>query len=807
MPWSSYLEHSSWIPNTSRWILPLFFVFFNSSDFRLSLQALSRKAYILSVQGKYSEALDSVNAALGYVIMLSKTNPANSKSDVASDSQRTELLTQRYEYQQRIQEQRHENELHLLLSHTSIKPDDSKSAVYGLTSIPAPENSSAINKADIDKIDELFCQLKSLHSQLLQDPTAYELPIKLISQTDNCVNTLYNCSTLRVHVRTSASLGTILLPLIKSLQNNLKIHKHNISNYRTLSLAYGLLASVLNKEFSAKQIVFSEGASSGGFMKEVFQSVVDAMRSRMSDTNDVSQQQLKSATNQLVSAFIRLQIVCVNGEFSLSAEGNPAVAAAVDLKDPSLSSSTVYPPLSDLCATNTSLLVELVDWCSGDVTLVWSLTELLHAVYLSKKGATKLKEAIHLEFPINWHHSLKYSSVIMALVTLLVTLVQPVQSTDEMSKEIANIQRTKALEKVLGMFLTLSQWDEVSKASSSASKAVTRLLLLKVGDNNAITAVLQCMKDFPQHSVNCLAILMNLATNAEVREEVATQHGLDLALASLTHSVAAAGVEPHACIANKENIDINARYTGLLSRLVSVTAVSDRLKSAANFELLCHRLQQCCMLLVNSQLPPSPLTDHTDADDGDESAIKWTKQERGYIITILATLTQNNQAFTTKVSLDSLINTNSKYNLIVSLMSVFPEPRTELGEVTAASVSLSPCNIESPLLLGNAACCLLNYADNASLIPAIFLGRSKFTARSKFAAISSSSSSSIVDTSDETALNIDKMICAMATCTDTRVRKNISILIAKGCRNEAVKERMTALRGMEMIRALNSLSK
>ena len=54
-------------------------------------------------------------------------------------------------------------------------------------------------------------------------------------------------------------------------------------------------------------------------------------------------------------------------------------------------------------------------------------------------------------------------------------------------------------------------------------------------------------------------------------------------------------------------------------------------------------------------------------------------------------------------------------------------------------------------------------------------------------------------------MNIDKMICGMATCTEMRVRKNISILIAKGCKySQHVKERMVYLKGMEMIRALNT---
>lgn len=48
-------------------------------------------------------------------------------------------------------------------------------------------------------------------------------------------------------------------------------------------------------------------------------------------------------------------------------------------------------------------------------------------------------------------------------------------------------------------------------------------------------------------------------------------------------------------------------------------------------------------------------------------------------------------------------------------------------------------------------------------------------------------------------MGIEKLICSMASCTDMRVRKNIAILLAKGCRDAEVRERVTALRGMQMI--------
>lgn len=39
----------------------------------------------------------------------------------------------------------------------------------------------------------------------------------------------------------------------------------------------------------------------------------------------------------------------------------------------------------------------------------------------------------------------------------------------------------------------------------------------------------------------------------------------------------------------------------------------------------------------------------------------------------------------------------------------------------------------------------------------------------------------------------------MATCSDIRVRKNIAILLAKGCRKEEIKKKIEFFRGIEMI--------
>jgi len=52
---------------------------------------------------------------------------------------------------------------------------------------------------------------------------------------------------------------------------------------------------------------------------------------------------------------------------------------------------------------------------------------------------------------------------------------------------------------------------------------------------------------------------------------------------------------------------------------------------------------------------------------------------------------------------------------------------------------------------------------------------------------------------DSKLCTVEKLICSMATCSDIRIRKNISILLAKGCRVPGVRDKIHHLRGMQMM--------
>jgi hypothetical protein len=156
----------------------------------------------------------------------------------------------------------------------------------------------------------------------------------------------------------------------------------------------------------------------------------------------------------------------------------------------------------------------------------------------------------------------------------------------------------------------------------------------------------------------------------------------------------------------------------------------------------------------------------TPAESGDKCRL----DERAHYVRVLASLN----------GVDESSRVIAREECVVqSLLAIFPVPRDDLGVVTAQSVTLIPREPQTAMLLGNAAKCLINCVEDKQ-------------------------SAEILYTRSELQ-GIEKLICALATCTDAAVRKNISILLAKGCQlGEKVRARVTDLRGLEIMRKLNA---
>ena len=117
-------------------------------------------------------------------------------------------------------------------------------------------------------------------------------------------------------------------------------------------------------------------------------------------------------------------------------------------------------------------------------------------------------------------------------------------------------------------------------------------------------------------------------------------------------------------------------------------------------------------------------------------------------------------------------------NIIQTLLNILPQPRKELGKITMTSVTLMPTTKVNSVLVGNTARCLMPYADDATAGASLYQDRSLF--------------------------GVEKLICSMAACAEMPVRQNLSVLLAKGCRLEGVREVVTEFRGMQMMQELQS---
>mmetsp|Transcript_18858 Transcript_18858/g.31477 ORF Transcript_18858/g.31477 Transcript_18858/m.31477 type:complete len:928 (+) Transcript_18858:73-2856(+) len=239
---------------------------------------------------------------------------------------------------------------------------------------------------------------------------------------------------------------------------------------------------------------------------------------------------------------------------------------------------------------------------------------------------------------------------------------------------------------------------------------------------------------------NGLAILMNLTikdlAGIDIRRVVYDSGATDLCLCILNEEGKFAGPE----VTSYSFV----RAAGLMARLSVVPDVQETLQSATVYQTLCQRLIRNIALATSQDKP-------------------WITDERNQLIRVIASV--RDLSYQVKQIGFSL-------QLPQELLSLLPMPRQELNKVTPTSVILPPLEPMNATIVGNIALSLLPYADDKEHLSSVYLGKS---------------------------LGVEKLVCAMATCQDMRVRKNIAILLAKGCRDAAIKKQIEYFRGLQMI--------
>lgn len=261
--------------------------------------------------------------------------------------------------------------------------------------------------------------------------------------------------------------------------------------------------------------------------------------------------------------------------------------------------------------------------------------------------------------------------------------------------------------------------------------------------------LLMAVRSFPECAPSGLAVLMNasLVSDESVRKAVAEADGLNETLQ---------GLDEYQPTGKKGSGDklLASRRLGLLSRIAPLSDVQKVLYSKQQYRSILRAIKHTCASWTLSS----------------EEDVEYKAEALSHLIRTLGAV-NNPSAECLKMAKEE--------GLVESLLAIFPVPKKELGEITPQSVTLTPQQIAPALLLGNAARCLIPLADDTEHnAPIMFQNRS--------------------------LIGVEKLTCAMATCSDIRVRKNMSILLAKGCRLTGVKELVVKYRGLEMMRELQS---
>lgn len=352
-------------------------------------------------------------------------------------------------------------------------------------------------------------------------------------------------------------------------------------------------------------------------------------------------------------------------------------------------------------------------------------------------------------------------------------LVREILSSPESKKSMsvspssANVVRTIAIvllgvqnnfAKCSSLILSLLETLVVASQIASLRLSFTFPLALAADGNDdmsslssqesAASAVVKCLqlivtkhKKYEEYASIALAVLLNVTIQDSVLSDSDCSK---IRECIYRNNVFQTCLQIMKLVVQNSSCHIHSRAVGLMTRLTTIPECQIELKSSEVFDVVCRRFRE------NTQM---------------QEPEKWVVEERAHLVRLLASSEMSGECLVIALT----------YSCVESLLSLFPSPRKELGKVSPQSVVLPPPHPASPVVLGNAARCFIALSNNSDHANILFSDRLE---------------------------GVEKLINAMATCSDIRVRKNIAIVLAKGCRIAGVRERIEYFRGMEIIVAL-----
>jgi tetratricopeptide (TPR) repeat protein len=327
-------------------------------------------------------------------------------------------------------------------------------------------------------------------------------------------------------------------------------------------------------------------------------------------------------------------------------------------------------------------------------------------------------------------------------------------------------------------------------------------------EKTMIDSLVELICIYPIHTNNILAILLNITAMTTNQSYVTTEE-----LEKLRNSVMNTNIIHEAfkimMINNNNNnplfdteedfVLMRSRYAGLISRLVTMKSVQEMMllsletankqqqqqqqkkKKMMNHIEYYQLLIQRFVHLTNTIPIVLPTTPPTTSSINNK-CMKWQHDELQHHLRSLAAININHFLISSSLEMKlKFMKLIKETHFFKSILSLFPEPKKELGEITRHSIVLIP-NVSDQLpssqIIGNAARCLLYFADDLQTAEELFINHQL------------------------QLLTIEKLICAMATVTDIRVRRNISIVLAKGIKalpQSNLRQRIQDYRGLEMM--------
>ena len=735
-------------------------------------KALSRRAFIEAAKGDVATAVVTAQEALSYV--KKETPPSKEYVDMAAQLRDLEVLAK---------EEADEKRLTTVMAELASKktaaavpppapiPTATAAALAAATPAAAPVASARAKKGtltDFEAADQLFGVLGDISPQSSDGGADAVTPVSGMGNSEASISLLHdvtlrisNNQMLRVYIRKNGLIEKCV-GLVSQLCTPSAVSDGSVSVTKMLSVLLHFLAAAIQGERASKLLLLPGGKTTLLLsfrdvllpQTEKPELVYSALRVIYACCNDDT----CTKTRDWVFSDAKLLGMAIGtvGQVLVKGVGTAGFGASQPAED-----QLVQATLQGLAETAAKLVKEITFSTAGKEALAKTTFEVC-ALIVTGMAAT-------LSFAMSTALMSDPTAALQAMLSSLGdesiagdlrAALEKMNKIEENKQEIPNFDASllvleallgcSQVEKMRDFFAGEIPWKRTSNKTKDKKEQKEKDPAKEKKEEQAqgvVEIIMHASRAAPELTTTAIAVLMNacLDHDGSVRNAVQAHGGLEVANQGLETLAKSASCESYS---NAEWV-LLCRQLGLLSRLAPLAAVQTELYKPANYRRLCRALKTL------SATGAAPLSGSREAE------------LHGHVVRSLAGLN--------KPSSEALA-AGVEEGVVYSLLSVFPVPKKELNEFTPVSVTQMPSVKVSAVLIGNAARCLIPYADYEPAQKVLY--------------------------SDRKLFGIEKIICSMATCTEMPVRQNLSVLLAKGCRVPGIRDVVSHFRGIQMMQEL-----